>query len=61
VLVSIGMLIILRHQYRDFTSLVNAQFKTEQLSNANLMLANRDSLTGLPNRRYFFQTLDTAM
>ncbi|EPN07317.1 diguanylate cyclase domain-containing protein, partial [Pseudomonas syringae] len=34
---------------------------TEQLSNANLMLANRDSLTGLPNRRYFFQTLDTAM
>ncbi|EPN22595.1 GGDEF domain/EAL domain-containing protein, partial [Pseudomonas syringae pv. actinidiae ICMP 19070] len=32
-----------------------------QLSNANLMLANRDSLTGLPNRRYFFQTLDTAM
>ncbi|MBN3471777.1 GGDEF-domain containing protein, partial [Pseudomonas savastanoi pv. phaseolicola] len=36
VLVSIGMLIILRHQYRDFTSLVNAQFKTEQLSNANL-------------------------
>ncbi|KPY11703.1 MULTISPECIES: putative bifunctional diguanylate cyclase/phosphodiesterase [Pseudomonas syringae group] len=61
VLVSIGMLIILRHQYRDFTSLVNAQFKTEQLSNANLMLANRDSLTGLPNRRHFFQTLDTAM
>ncbi|EGI00089.1 GGDEF domain/EAL domain-containing protein, partial [Pseudomonas amygdali pv. lachrymans str. M302278] len=39
----------------------NAQFKTEQLSNANLMLANRDSLTGLPNRRHFFQTLDTAM
>ncbi|KAA8700817.1 putative bifunctional diguanylate cyclase/phosphodiesterase [Pseudomonas cannabina] len=61
VLVSIGMLIILRHQYRDFTSLVNAQFKTEQLSNANLLLANRDSLTGLPNRRHFFQTLDTAM
>ncbi|KOP54036.1 MULTISPECIES: putative bifunctional diguanylate cyclase/phosphodiesterase [Pseudomonas syringae group] len=61
VLVSIGMLIILRYQYRDFTSLVNAQFKTEQLSNANLMLANRDSLTGLPNRRHFFQTLDTAM
>ncbi|WP_117190069.1 diguanylate cyclase domain-containing protein, partial [Pseudomonas coronafaciens] len=61
VLVSIGMLIILRHQYRDFTSLVNAQFKTEQLSNTNLLLANRDSLTGLPNRRHFFQTLDTAM
>ncbi|KAA8686772.1 GGDEF domain/EAL domain-containing protein [Pseudomonas caricapapayae] len=61
VLVSIGMLIILSHQYRDFTSLVNAQFKTEQLSNANLLLANRDSLTGLPNRRQFFQTLDAAM
>lgn len=61
VLVSIGMLIILRYQYRDFTSLVNVQVQTERLSNENLLLANQDSLTGLPNRRQFFQTLDLAM
>ncbi|MBC3953658.1 putative bifunctional diguanylate cyclase/phosphodiesterase [Pseudomonas triticifolii] len=61
VLVSIGMLIILRYQYRDFKSLVNVQLKTERLSNENLLLANQDSLTGLPNRRQFFQTLDLAM
>ncbi|WP_122223272.1 bifunctional diguanylate cyclase/phosphodiesterase [Pseudomonas syringae group genomosp. 3] len=61
VLVSIGMLIILQYQYRDFTSLVDVQVKTEQLSNENLLLANQDSLTGLPNRRQFFHTLDAAM
>ena len=61
VLVSIGMLIILRYQYRDFTRLVNVQVQTERLSNENLLLANQDSLTGLPNRRQFFQTLDLAM
>ncbi|SHN20747.1 diguanylate cyclase (GGDEF) domain-containing protein [Pseudomonas asturiensis] len=61
VLVSIGMLVILRYQYRDFKSLVNVQVKTERLSNENLLLANQDSLTGLPNRRQFFQTLDLAM
>ncbi|NWA29203.1 EAL domain-containing protein [Pseudomonas gingeri] len=60
-LVSLAMLIILQHHYRDFTRLVNVQAQTEQLSNENLRLANQDSLTGLPNRRQFFTTLESAM
>lgn len=60
-LVSAGMLIILQQQYQDFTRLVNAQAQTELLSDENLRLANQDSLTGLPNRRQFFQTLEDAM
>lgn len=60
-LVSGVMLIILRYQYQDFTRLVNAQATTELLSNENLRLANQDSLTGLPNRRQFFHSLEAAM
>jgi diguanylate cyclase (GGDEF)-like protein len=60
-LVSVGMLVILQHQYQDFTRLVNVQAQTERLSNENLRLANQDSLTGLPNRRQFFQCLEVAM
>ncbi|MEF9673383.1 putative bifunctional diguanylate cyclase/phosphodiesterase [Pseudomonas sp. MWU13-2100] len=60
-LVSLAMLVILQHHYRDFTHLVNVQAQTEQLSNENLRLANQDSLTGLPNRRQFFTTLERAM
>jgi len=59
-LVSAAMLIVLQNNYRDFTSLVNVQAQTEQLSNENLRLANLDSLTGLPNRRQFFTTLDDS-
>ncbi|NWB85222.1 putative bifunctional diguanylate cyclase/phosphodiesterase [Pseudomonas gingeri] len=60
-LVSLAMLIILQHHYHDFTRLVNVQAQTEELSNENLRLANQDSLTGLPNRRQFFSTLESAM
>ncbi|MCU1739050.1 MULTISPECIES: putative bifunctional diguanylate cyclase/phosphodiesterase [Pseudomonas] len=60
-LVSLAMLIILQHHYHDFTRLVNVQAQTEQLSNENLRLANQDSLTGLPNRRQFFSTLESTM
>lgn len=61
VLVSGAMLVVLHNHYRDFTSLVNMQVRTERLSNENLRLANEDSLTGLPNRRQFFSTLAAAL
>ncbi|KPA91602.1 diguanylate cyclase/phosphodiesterase [Pseudomonas asplenii] len=60
-LVSMTMLVILNNHYRAFTRLVDAQAKAEQLSDENLKLANEDSLTGLPNRRQFFSTLDREM
>ncbi len=60
-LVSIGMLVILRAQYADFTRLVNMQAQTAKLSEENLKLANQDSLTGLANRRQFFSRLDTLL
>lgn len=58
VLVTIGMLVIVNSHYRDFTGLVNAQVTTAQLSNENLLLANVDSLTKIPNRRKFFSQLN---
>jgi diguanylate cyclase (GGDEF)-like protein len=60
-LVSGAMLVVLQNHYRDFTSLVNAQAQTERLSDENLRLANEDSLTGLPNRRQFFTSLEQAL
>jgi len=59
-LVSIGMLAILMINYRDFTRMIEAQLRTEALSNENLRLANLDSLTDLPNRRAFFTYLKQA-
>jgi diguanylate cyclase (GGDEF)-like protein len=59
-LVSIGMLMILMINYRDFTRMIDAQLRTQALSNENLRLANLDSLTDLPNRRAFFAHLAKA-
>jgi diguanylate cyclase (GGDEF)-like protein len=59
-LVSIGMLVILMINYRDFTRMIDAQLRTEALGNENLRLANLDSLTDLPNRRAFFARLNTC-
>jgi diguanylate cyclase (GGDEF)-like protein len=59
-LVTIGMLVILMINYRDFTRMIDAQLRTEALGNENLRLANLDSLTDLPNRRAFFARLDRS-
>jgi diguanylate cyclase (GGDEF)-like protein len=60
-LVSIAMLIVLNNHYHDFTRLVDMQVRSVELSNQNWVLANEDSLTGLPNRRMFFATLEQEM
>ena len=60
-LVTAAVVIVILIQYRDFTRMVEAQKRTEQLSNENLRLANLDSLTGLPNRRAFFAHLQEAL
>ncbi len=59
-LVSFVMLVILLINYRDFTRMIDAQVRTQALSDENLRLANLDILTQLPNRRAFFAHLDTA-
>jgi diguanylate cyclase (GGDEF)-like protein len=59
-LITIGAVIVILIQYRDFTRMVDAQKRTELLSNENLRLANLDSLTELPNRRAFFTHLEAV-
>jgi diguanylate cyclase (GGDEF)-like protein len=58
VLVTTAVSIVILIQYRDFTRMIEAQKRTETLSNENFRLANLDSLTDLPNRRAFFAHLD---
>ncbi|SCB26910.1 putative bifunctional diguanylate cyclase/phosphodiesterase [Rhizobium hainanense] len=57
-LVCAGMMSILLTNYRNFERMVISQQRTEALSNENLLLANIDSLTELPNRRAFFTHLE---
>jgi diguanylate cyclase (GGDEF)-like protein len=47
--------------YRNFERMVVSQQRTEALSNENLLLANIDSLTELPNRRAFFKHLEAEL
>ncbi|MGO8739138.1 putative bifunctional diguanylate cyclase/phosphodiesterase [Rhodoblastus sp.] len=46
---------------RDLAKLVDAQLRSADLADENRRLANTDSLTGLPNRREFFELLGRAM
>nr|WP_320203513.1 EAL domain-containing protein [Agrobacterium rosae]MDX8305236.1 EAL domain-containing protein [Agrobacterium rosae] len=59
-LVSVALLVVLCVQYRDFTNLIAKQIETQALSDENHRLANVDSLTGMPNRRFFFSQLDIS-
>ncbi len=60
-LVCTGMMSILLTNYSNFENMVISQKRTEALSNENLLLANRDSLTELPNRRAFFAHLEAEL
>ena len=67
-LVTAGMIFILLRNYADFAALVTSQrvllvrqAETERLSDDNFVLANLDSLTGLPNRRRFLADLDRVL
>lgn len=47
--------------HRDFSRLIGQQVELERLSRENLRLANLDTMTGLPNRRSFFASLEQAL
>ena len=56
--VTVVIVRILANNYRDFVDLVASKAEASRLSDENARLAHTDSLTGLPNRRYFFQRLE---
>lgn len=60
-LVSGAMVYIVFVVSTDFEKMINGQTETARLSDENHHLANVDNLTGLPNRRYFFQQLDRLL
>ncbi|NBN63333.1 putative bifunctional diguanylate cyclase/phosphodiesterase [Pannonibacter tanglangensis] len=51
----------LRDLIRSRTELAEKQAETARLSQENARLAHTDSLTGLPNRRYYFNELDDQL
>lgn len=59
-LVSTALLLVVKVQFRHFSSAVSARTKLEAANRENARLANLDSLTGLPNRRQFFAHLETV-
>ena len=59
--VTIVMVRILTGNFSTFIKLIEAQDQAQRLAEENARLAHTDSLTGLPNRRYFFQRLDALI
>jgi len=67
-LVSLVMVRVLLNSFKGFVDLVRSQrdivaksVETERLGQENARLAMTDSLTGLPNRRFFFAQLDATI
>ena len=56
--VTMAMVRVLSNNYRAFVALVASEATATRLSEDNAKLALTDSLTGLPNRRHFFQDLE---
>lgn len=56
-LVTMILLGVIRMQTQHFIDTVDARLKLENIGAENLQIANRDSLTGLTNRRQFFSHL----
>jgi diguanylate cyclase (GGDEF)-like protein len=68
VLVAMVILKILRDSYRSFVDLETSQRElhverrqAQALGEENARLAQTDALTGMPNRRYFFATLESLL
>lgn len=59
-LVSTLLLAVVRLQTQDFINTVNVRLELESIGAKNLQIANRDSLTGLTNRRQFFSHLEDS-
>lgn len=47
--------------FNDFTMLERSRRDAQRLSRTNAALASSDMLTGLPNRRHFFTTMDRVL
>jgi diguanylate cyclase (GGDEF)-like protein len=56
--VTVVMVRILVNNFLAFIKLTRSQFEAERLAEENARLALTDSLTGLPNRRAFFQQVE---
>ncbi|WP_296707785.1 EAL domain-containing protein [Rhodoblastus sp.] len=60
-LVGLFLAYIVMVSARDFEKMVAAKLHAVELAEENRLLANTDSLTGLPNRREFFERLECAI
>jgi diguanylate cyclase (GGDEF)-like protein len=61
-LINVGLMMWVTSRYqRRFLALVRSEAETIELSRENVRLANLDMLTGLPNRRSFFETLSETL
>ncbi len=59
--VTVVMIRVLAGNFLTFVRLVEAEGQAQRLAEENARLAHTDSLTGLPNRRFFFQHLDALI